>query len=97
MPSKQRAVIASAWKGYLMSLLTFHHPCRHTTLLTPKSGKTGTNWSSARRYLSNAIRLCAAHSSWLAHDFSTARIGWTARPQSVPSRMSGKERDEFPD
>lgn len=47
--------------------------------------------------LAQANEMCAAHSSWQAHDLSTARTGWTAGPQSVPSRMSGKNRDEFPD
>lgn len=78
----------------LLSLLTIHLPCRHTTLSTLEFG---TNCSSARRCLRKAIETCAAQSSWQAYDLSTARSGWTAQPHSVPSRMSARNRDNFAD
>ena len=94
MPSKQRAVIARAWQRHLLSILTFHWPCRQTTLLTPESG---TNFSSAQRRFESAPGQCAHALRRQAHCHDLARIGWTVRPQSVPIGMSGKEREEFPD
>ena len=57
----------------------------------------GTNCLSARRWFGIALGQYPHPLRRQGYGHCLARIGWTARPQSVPSRMSGKERDEFPD
>jgi hypothetical protein len=94
MLGEQRAAIAVAWKRAPMQLSHLSLALSQTTLSTPK---LGTICTSARRCLAKVTKWFPAHSSWSRNNASEARTAWTVGPQSVPNRVSGKNRGVFPD
>ena len=61
------------------------------------SAQFGTSPARTRFAMSIAFGQCAHPLRRQAHCQGLARTRWTVRPQSVPNRASGKNRDKFPD